>query len=550
MLVAAGTLLEGKYRVERLLGAGGMGSVWVAEHAMLGRPVAVKILDSTAKKDATAVQRFLREAQTAARLRSDHIVDVLDVGLFEDGTPYLVMELLEGETLAARIKGLGRLTQHEAASFVDQLLDGLGAAHAAGVIHRDIKPDNCFVLDKNERAHLKLLDFGISKVAGDPRELRMTKTGVVMGTPYYMAPEQARGSKDVDHRCDLYAAGAILYECVTGRVPFDAESVNELLFKIVLEPLTPASVHAPEVTPDFDALILRAMSREAGDRFQTAKAFREALTPWVGARSLGSGNVMPPTGLRTPASLPAAGAGSSSPSSPSAPSPSPSSPSTPGSGNAARVVVRSTPPGEGAPSRASDPIHAIAATAPIESNDAMLALRGSGAGNEPPTRVTPSGLLGMSATGPIHPSQSAPKKKGATAWLAIGALALALVGGATWVATRGGGTSGGGTSVGGPKAEADLGATPTTTATTAKHEPAVLVPSKAAESADSVGAAPLPSVGASGTAVGDPKKPAASPTSHPSSHAPSHAPSHKPLVAPPPDGLPTSQSPRPIDTTL
>jgi serine/threonine-protein kinase len=282
MLIAAGTLLEGKYRVERLIGAGGMGSVWVAEHTLLKRPVALKVLENAGQRDPTAVQRFMREAQTAARLRSDHIVDVLDVGRFDDGTPFLVMELLEGETLAQRIRARGKLAAGEAADFADQLLEGLGAAHAAGVIHRDIKPDNCFLTMKNGRIHLKLLDFGISKVTqtndeGAP-ELRMTKTGVVMGTPYYMAPEQARGAKDIDHRCDLYAVGAILYECVAGRVPFEAESVNELLFKIVLEPLVPPHTYAPDLAADFEALIVRAMGRQAGDRFQTAQAFRDALS--------------------------------------------------------------------------------------------------------------------------------------------------------------------------------------------------------------------------------------------------------------------------------
>src|SRR5437667_420631 len=153
--------------------------------------------------------------------------------------------VLEGKYRIDRLLG-------EGANLVDQLLSGLAAAHAAGVIHRDIKPDNCFLITKNGRDHLKLLDFGISKVAGDAREMRMTKTGVVMGTPYYMAPEQARGAKEIDHRCDLYAAGAILYECVTGRVPFDAESVNELLFKIVLEPITPPRSVVHDLDPAFE----------------------------------------------------------------------------------------------------------------------------------------------------------------------------------------------------------------------------------------------------------------------------------------------------------
>lgn len=372
MLIAAGTVLEGKYRVERLLGAGGMGTVWIAEHTGLHRPVAVKVLDSAATvRDATAVQRFMREAQTAARLRSDHIVDVLDVGKFDDGTPFLIMELLEGETLSSRIKQAGRLPQNEAANLVDQLLNGLSAAHDAGVIHRDIKPDNCFITQKAGRDHLKLLDFGISKVAGDAREMRMTRTGVVMGTPYYMAPEQARGAKEIDHRCDLYAVGAILYECITGRVPFEAESVNELLFKIVLEPLIPPRSMAPELDPAFEDVILRAMGREAETRYQTAGQFRDALTPYL-SRSLSGGT---------------------------------------------QVVVLSSPPPRNTP-----PVSGNDATAPIDSDAVRAIARDSG------SRHTPSGFQGLSKTGPLHLSEPPPARSTAM-WIAVALLAVIAVGG-------------------------------------------------------------------------------------------------------------------------
>ena len=423
MLIAAGTILEGKYKVLRLLGAGGMGSVWVAEHTLLQRPVAVKILDSTARKDGNAVQRFLREAQTAARLRSDHIVDVLDVGMFDDGTPFLVMELLEGETLAQRIKRLGRLTQQEATLFADQLLDGLGAAHTAGVIHRDIKPDNCFITLKNGRDHLKLLDFGISKVAGDPRELRMTKTGVVMGTPYYMAPEQARGSKDIDHRCDLYAVGAILYECVAGRVPFDAESVNELLFKIVLEPIAPPRTLAPELDASFEELILFAMGREPGQRFQSAQEFRDALAHFNVRRSQPNSGTL----IRSPSSGTAIG----------------TPPFTAvGTPVGARVIVRSTPPGQthsefgGA---GEGPVSGTSLTAPIESNPALSARSPSHPEANAPAysaRPTPSGNLGMSATGPIHPSNAPSRKKSPAVVGAVAFAGACLLGGVVWIATR------------------------------------------------------------------------------------------------------------------
>ena len=374
MLIAAGTMLEGKYRVERLLGAGGMGSVWIAEHVTLHRAVAIKVLDSAAaRRDPHAAQRFLREAQTAARLRSDHIVDVLDMGKFDDGTPFLVMELLEGDALSTRIRSAGRLSQGEAAQLVDQLLEGLGAAHAAGVVHRDIKPDNCFITQKNGRDHLKLLDFGISKVAAtspDAPEMRMTRTGVVMGTPYYMAPEQARGAKEIDHRCDLYAAGAILYECVTGRVPFEAESVNELLFKIVLEPLAPPGGLAPELDEAFEGVVMRAMAREAADRFQTAEEFRNALAPFVQRVSAGT------------------------------------------------VVMVSVPPGL---LGRSQPVSGAALTAPVDSDPERMR----------PQPYTPP--AGLTATGP---QPEVPRNRGTARWTALGLSIAVVLGAVGWGLSR------------------------------------------------------------------------------------------------------------------
>jgi serine/threonine protein kinase len=492
MLLAQGTLVEGKYRIERLLGAGGMGSVWVAEHAMLHRPVAVKVLDSSATtRDATAVQRFLREAQTAARLRSDHIVDVLDVGRFDDGTPFLIMELLEGETLAARIKNEGRLQQGDAALLVDHLLSGLSAAHAAGVIHRDIKPDNCFITKKDGRDHLKLLDFGISKVAGDAREMRMTRTGVVMGTPYYMAPEQARGSKEIDHRCDLYAAGAILYECVTGRVPFEAESVNELLFKIVLEPLLPPRSMAPELDPAFEALILCAMGREADNRYQTAPQFREALAPFIAGRVSTGTQIVE------------------------------------------RVVLTSSPPP--ATPRIAPPISGNEQTAPIDS-DAMRAITDP---NSQPTTTTPSGLQGLSKTGPLHLSDPPPARR-SIAWLAIGAVALIGVGGGLFYMST----------AKGPAASAS--------AAPPMPEPPVIEPAKSVEPAV---VQPVPAVSQSVAPpeptpvakAGTPVKPAVG-----SKKTAPNATAIVPPVPPPVTAAPavtaappsTGKSPRPIDTAL
>ena len=476
MLIAAGTILEGKYRVERLLGAGGMGTVWIAEHTGLHRPVAVKVLDSSATvRDATAVQRFMREAQTAARLRSDHIVDVLDVGKFDDGTPFLIMELLEGETLSSRIKQANRLPQNEAANLVDQLLNGLSAAHDAGVIHRDIKPDNCFITQKAGRDHLKLLDFGISKVAGDAREMRMTRTGVVMGTPYYMAPEQARGAKEIDHRCDLYAVGAILYECVTGRVPFEAESVNELLFKIVLEPLVPPRSMAPELDPAFEEIILHAMGREAETRYQTAAQFRDALAPYL-ARSM----------------------------------------------SGTQVVVLSSPPPRNTP-----PISGIEATAPIDS-DMVRAIAAQG-------RPTPSGLQGLSKTGPLHLSEP-PPARGIAMWIAVALLAVIVVGGGAAYFTS-------------SRAPAAASAAPLASSEPSVEKPAkVVVQDHAHEKATAAVVAsesitPPPSVKSSAPLKGSGKKVV-------STQAPTATVLIPPPPPPPATATATGKSPRPIDTAL
>jgi serine/threonine-protein kinase len=408
MLLAQGFVLEGKYRIERLLGAGGMGTVWVAEHTGLQRPVAIKVLDSaSASRDPSAVQRFLREAQTAARIRNEHIVDVIDVGRFDDadGTPFLVMELLEGETLTSRIRRSERLSQRDAADFVDQLLSALAAAHEAGVIHRDIKPDNCFLTKKQSkgeaRDHLKLLDFGISKVAGDPREMRMTKTGVVMGTPYYMAPEQARGGKQLDHRCDLYSVGAILYECVTGRIPFEAENVNELLFKIVLEqPALPRSI-APELEPAFEGVILQAMAREPDARFQSAVAFRDALAPFL---EVGARTSVPSLSDR---------AGSLPPSNPAA-----------SSGRGDRAVFR-TP--------STEPVTGIGDTRPMSSDPPPA----------PPTvptilpagPPTPSGLQALSSSGPVQASIPPAAGRNGALYAAAAFAILAVTGGGLYLAT-------------------------------------------------------------------------------------------------------------------
>jgi eukaryotic-like serine/threonine-protein kinase len=212
----------GNYRVTRLIGEGGMGVVYVAEHASIGRRAAVKVLRPGLTEDVEITKRFFNEARAANAIRHPGIVEVFDSGTLPSGVAYLVMELLEGESLAARLRRLGRLELTEARAIGVQTASALGAAHAAGIVHRDLKPDNLFLVrDYRDVSgeNVKVLDFGIAKLGiGTSRSVSVkTRTGSVTGTPAYMSPEQCRGTKEVDHRTDIYALGVILYEMVAGR---------------------------------------------------------------------------------------------------------------------------------------------------------------------------------------------------------------------------------------------------------------------------------------------------------------------------------------------
>ncbi len=306
MKPAIGTILDNKYRIVRELGTGGMGAVYEGENTRIRRRVAIKLLHASVSSQEEAVKRFEREAQAAAQIGSDHICEVLDMGVLHDGTRYMVMEYLEGETLGARIKRSGRIGPLMIVPVMAQVLDALYAAHNAGIIHRDLKPDNIFLLPMKNGIpdFVKILDFGVSKFAQSSEEMNMTRAGAVVGTPYYMSPEQARGTSAIDARSDIYALGVLLYQAVTGQVPFQAQTFNELLFKIVLEPAPPPQQYAPDLDPEFTAIIQKAMAREPPQRFQTCAEFKEALMAWMASRvgvnamPLGQGRspTVPPTG--------------------------------------------------------------------------------------------------------------------------------------------------------------------------------------------------------------------------------------------------------------
>jgi eukaryotic-like serine/threonine-protein kinase len=290
-------VLSGKYRLERELGRGGMGSVWLAQHLTLRSPVAIKLIDPEIASNHEALSRFLREAQAAASLRSPHVVQILDHGV-DDGVPFIVMELLEGESLAARLERLRRLSPHDTAHLMTQVGRAMTKAHEAGIVHRDLKPDNIFLVRNDEEEIAKVLDFGVAKshAHGVGAVSSATRTGSVLGTPYYMSPEQAEGSKSVDQRTDIWAMGVIAWECILGVRPFEAETLGGLLLAICARDMPTPSRCGP-VPAGFDAWFARACSRDMSQRFASAKeAASELRKVCSGEMPAGYQMAPPPSG--------------------------------------------------------------------------------------------------------------------------------------------------------------------------------------------------------------------------------------------------------------
>jgi serine/threonine protein kinase len=276
-LFGPGTVLEGKYRIERTIGAGGMGAVYEAHHLLLDKRVAVKIILPTAEASGDDLaQRLMREARAAAATGHRNIAMVTDLGYAPDGSLFVVMEYLDGKTLRAIVDERGPLPPARAVALMDQVLAGLEAVHAKGIIHRDLKPENLMlVVDDLGEELVKIFDFGISKI-DRPGQSQMTREGLVVGTPSFMAPEQIRAQR-VDHRADLYAAGVILYYLVTNTTPFAGDSITALLTAALTTDPEPPSRRRREVSADLDRVVLTAMSREPDDRYPDARAFRTAL---------------------------------------------------------------------------------------------------------------------------------------------------------------------------------------------------------------------------------------------------------------------------------
>ncbi|WP_437594060.1 protein kinase domain-containing protein [Sorangium sp. So ce1000] len=273
MTPAAGTAVADRFRLVRPLRQGGMGSVWLAQHIGLDIPCAIKFMNAQGVSKEVR-HRFEREAKVAAQIRSPHVVQILDHGVWQ-GTPYIAMEYLEGEDLDTRIQRVGRLDPYDTMAITAQVSRALTKAHASGLVHRDLKPANIFLVRDDDREIAKVLDFGIAKDS-TPQVTSTTKTGSLLGTPAYMSPEQAQGTKSIDHRSDLWSLAVVVFECLTGKLPFNSEAFGDLLLKIMVKPLPVPSQLAP-VPPGFDAWWARAASREPEARFQSAKEFCDAL---------------------------------------------------------------------------------------------------------------------------------------------------------------------------------------------------------------------------------------------------------------------------------
>jgi serine/threonine-protein kinase len=277
-----GDLVAGKYVIEELLGEGGMGAVFSATHRFTGKQVAIKWMLPELARDQDAVQRFMREAQAAGRINHPNVVDVYDVGQHEDSF-FLVMELLRGEPLTNALSRR-ELSVREVLDILLRAMRGVSAAHRQGVVHRDLKPDNIFLAydDDGGGREPKVLDFGISKVSNEGQiNPRLTRTGAVVGTPYYMPPEQIRGSDNLDRRADIYAFGVILYEALTGQVPFIADTYGALVLEIATgTPKSPEEL-VPGLPVELSSIVMRAMARNANDRFPDIESLIRALEPYL-----------------------------------------------------------------------------------------------------------------------------------------------------------------------------------------------------------------------------------------------------------------------------
>jgi serine/threonine protein kinase len=428
--VSPGDVLLGKYVVERVIGAGGMGVVVAVRHRDLQELYAMKFMLPAALANDQAVDRFVREARAAARLKSEHVAKVHDVGRLENGSPYMVMEYLTGRDLEATLQVQGPLAPDVAATYVLQACDAIAEAHEAGIVHRDLKPANLFLTKRaNGSPCIKVLDFGISKSISEEQMNSMTKTSAIMGSPYYMSPEQMRSSKNVDGRTDIWALGVILYQLSTGRVPFPGETITEVCSGVLAD--EPASLTSfPGIPEAFDGIVRRCLQKNPGTRFGNARELASALAVVAGASPGTSG-----LNLQVAGALPGARAGT--------------------------VAMQGPPPGlsaqlakssPGQPGQTQTEFSQSAATSPAKRSSAPLVLAllgfavvGGGIGaflySRPTADAGPAAPPATTATPETKPadppktSDAAPPPSGSPAGSALGATSAAPIDTATAAAS-------------------------------------------------------------------------------------------------------------------
>ena len=277
-----GDVIDGKYRVDTVLGTGGMAVVWAAHHLQLDERVAIKVLRRECADSAEALARFRREARAAVKIKGEHVARVMDVGALPDGTPYMVMEHLDGLDLSQRLRGSGPLEPQLAAEFLLQAAEALAEAHALGIVHRDLKPANLFVTRRPDGSpRVKVLDFGISKHSPGLGTSSITQGTALVGTPLYMSPEQLKVSKQIDARTDIWGLGVILYESLTGEPPFTAETMPEVVHLITSGEPIPPRVLRPAIPAGLEAVVTRCLAKDREGRFPNVAAFARALAPFA-----------------------------------------------------------------------------------------------------------------------------------------------------------------------------------------------------------------------------------------------------------------------------
>jgi serine/threonine protein kinase len=294
----------GNYKITAKLGEGGMGVVYLAEHPVIGKKVAMKAIHPELSRNPEVVSRFMIEAKSVNQIGHEHIVDISDFGRTPEGEFYFVMEYLQGQAMADRLKQVQKVPPAQALNIAAQVADALFASHQHGIIHRDLKPENIYLIAKGaNKDFVKVLDFGLAKLtsAGEEKVSHKTRTGSVMGTPFYMAPEQCEGKASIDHRADVYSLGVILFEMLTGKVPFGGEGYGEIIVKHITVPAPSARTFAPELSPAIDLILHRAMAKRPDERFQTMGELQAAMLDPDGyaATALRSGIVQGTPGDRS-----------------------------------------------------------------------------------------------------------------------------------------------------------------------------------------------------------------------------------------------------------